>query len=327
MLLALSPYHLTTRETPAMAALLLAQRVVTMMPVPFGGTADPAVREAIDRAPTYLKFMASWHWSLPLWRAGILSSVYAGEDAADEMQGVCEKIDREPAWAALRPMLRRSLFDDDKSYLTSLASDLLKGGPDPGICVPVAAAMDRFASRHGLAVARSAPTSIAQRAEGRLARRVFGTALPVLVQGEGSQIMLARDILAPQLAMLRAAMAALARETAEEPSTTPGALAIAELDDAARQYTEAFAANRAQLLTPGADDDIHPIESTITIAGVILPGNAVLRSSVDALATVIPRTRAASTRAGALVSTALALPDPADSRPIFSMVFKALGGR
>lgn len=295
MILALSPYHLTTRETPAMAALLLSERVVTMMPVPASGTADPSVRAAIDQAPSYLKFMESWQWSLPLWRDGVIGSVFAGEDAADEMVGVCEKIDREPAYAMLRPMLRRSLFDDDKSYLSSLAVDLLKGGPDPGISVPVAAALDRFASRHGLAVARSAPTSIAQKAEGRLGRRVFGTALPVLVQAEGAQLLLARRLLGAELGQLRRAIAALVGEQESEAST-PGAMAINELDDAVREYTEAFARHRAELLTPRDEDDVHPIESTVTIAGVSLPGNAVLRSSADAMAAVSGRGRATAGR-------------------------------
>lgn len=313
-----------------MAALLLAERVVTMMPVPSSGTADPSVRAAIDEAPSYLKFMESWHWSLPLWRSGVIGSVFAGEDAADEMVGVCDKIDREPAWAMLRPMLRRSLFDDDKSYLNSLAVDLLKGGPDPGISVPVAAAIDRFASRHGMAVARSAPISVAQKAEGRLGRRVFGTALPVLVQAEGTQLLLARELLAPELGALRRAIATIAGEQSEGNDANPSAMAISELDDAVRQYTEAFTRHRSRLLTAQDADDVHPIESTVTIAGVMLPGNAVLRSSVDALASVSGRARAAGgpgARGASRLTTALAIPDPADARPVFTLVFKALGTR
>jgi len=329
LLLALSPYHLTTREAPAMAALLLAQRVVTMMPVPTSGTADPSLRAAIDEAPSYLRFMESWQWSLPLWREGVIGSVYQGEDAADEMAGVCEKIDREPAYAMLRPMLRRSLFDDDKSYLSSLAVDLLKGGPDPGISVPVAAAMDRFASRHGLAVARSAPTSIAQKAEAKLGRRVFGTALPVLVQADGTQLLFARSVLEPELNMLRRALhSVLSAQDAIE--ATPGAIQISELDDAVRLYTEAFSARREELLTPRDADDVRPIESTVTIAGVMLPGNAVLRSSADALASISGRARgqaARSARGAGRVTTALAIPDPADVRPVCSLVFKTLGVR
>ena len=34
MLIAVSPYHMTTREPAAMAALLLASRVVTILPTP-----------------------------------------------------------------------------------------------------------------------------------------------------------------------------------------------------------------------------------------------------------------------------------------------------
>jgi hypothetical protein len=51
-----------------------------------------------------------------------------------------------------------------------VAADLLKGGPDPAITVPLAAGIDQFAMRHGAAVARSSPFSIARRQ-----RRRWGT--------------------------------------------------------------------------------------------------------------------------------------------------------
>ncbi|MCA9287425.1 MAG: hypothetical protein KDA05_02505 [Phycisphaerales bacterium] len=45
-----SPYHLTTREAPAMAALQLADRAITMMPTPFAGTAKRDVEGAVAAA-------------------------------------------------------------------------------------------------------------------------------------------------------------------------------------------------------------------------------------------------------------------------------------
>lgn len=319
MLIVLSPYHLTTREPAAKAALLLASRVVTMMPVPASSATEDDVRRATDEAPAYLRFMESWQWSLPLWRCGVIASTLAGEDAADELPAVFDKIDRESRFGALRPLLRRSLFDDDRSYLGALAADLLKGGPDPGICVPVTAALDRFASRHGLPVARSAPASVAQHAEAKLAKRLFATAIPVLVQGEGEQILKARRLLEPALESLRAALNALVADAAG----TPAALDIAELDDAARQYTAAFDAARRELLTPDDPDHVRPVEATATIAAAVLPGDAVLRSSVDAIAVIAGAPRAAARARTA----ALALADPADARPVIALTIKALGRR
>ena len=46
-----SPYHLTTREAPALAALLFADRVVTIRPTPLGGESRSEVCRAMDLAP------------------------------------------------------------------------------------------------------------------------------------------------------------------------------------------------------------------------------------------------------------------------------------
>jgi len=48
-----SPYHFTTREAPVMAAVLLADRVFTLLPSPNGEGAT-AARSAADRVPEYL---------------------------------------------------------------------------------------------------------------------------------------------------------------------------------------------------------------------------------------------------------------------------------
>ena len=47
MRIVISPYHLTTREAPAMAALLLADEVATLLPAgPRGGRSAPSWMEA-----------------------------------------------------------------------------------------------------------------------------------------------------------------------------------------------------------------------------------------------------------------------------------------
>jgi hypothetical protein len=62
MLVAVSPYHLTTREPAAIAALLLADRVVTLLPGPDRRGAELAA----ERLPHYLDFVLTWEWSVPL---------------------------------------------------------------------------------------------------------------------------------------------------------------------------------------------------------------------------------------------------------------------
>jgi hypothetical protein len=330
VLIALSPYHLSTREPAAMASLLLASRVITMMPVPSSGTSHEDLWSAVDRSPAYLRFMDSWKWSIDLWRSGVIASTFMGQDAADDMAAVCEKIDRDQNYLPLRPILRRTLFDDDRNYLGALATDLLKGGPDPGISVPLAAALDRFASRHGMPVARSAPVSIAQQAETRLGRRLIATALPILTQAEGERIARARDILAAPLAELRRVLDTLVKECiASDPTWSPGSLLAAELNSAAADYNEAFNQNREELLRCHKDE-IRSIEGTVTLSLVLFPGDAVLRSSLAALKAasgISPRSSRAAATTAAPATRSLALSDPADARPILSLVVRAMGSR
>ena len=165
---AVSPYHLTTREAPAMAALLLADRVFTMLPTPLDEQGAESAQGATCRVPEYLAFMKSWAWTAPLWKRGVIFASFNGEPSIAEMHDVSARISEVDDLAPLRPFLRTALYEDERSYLGAVAADMLKGGPDPGISVPVSAGIDRFATRHGLIVARSNPTSIVQLAEASL---------------------------------------------------------------------------------------------------------------------------------------------------------------
>src|SRR5262249_36163747 len=102
--LAVSPYHLCTREVPAMAALTFGSSVVTLLPKPSGGSSREAVREAAQRAPHYLRLMESWRWSGPAWEAGVISGLTDGEDCADELPGVYESIRAATGRDALRAL-------------------------------------------------------------------------------------------------------------------------------------------------------------------------------------------------------------------------------
>lgn len=297
-----SPYHLTTREVPAMAALLLADHIVTMVPAPLGDFGPRDLRRAVEKSPRYLRFMESWSWSLPLWRAGVVVSAVEGDDASSDLRDVCESIDTDEAFADLRPLMKRSLFDDDHAYLDALAGDLLKGGPDPAVSVPVAAALDRFASRHRLLVARSDPTSVAQRAESALSTRQFGIAIPVLIQADGDQLLRARDILGSQLEALRSAF------------TAQSGAGGATLGMAAEAYARAFDARRAEL-TRG-NDDLRVVDGVVVLNVVSMPLDAVLTSSATAA-------RALSGRA-ARGAIAISAAEPA---PLTTLIVKAMGAR
>jgi hypothetical protein len=305
--LVLSPYHLTTREPAAMASLLLADSVVTLLPVPFAGETYEDVRRASRTSPKYMRFMESWEWSSELWREGAIASTYAGDDPADDAREVHRLLRQDPRFRPLRPILRETLYADESSYLDLVASDLLKGGPDPGISVPVAAGLDRFASRHALAVVRSEAVSVAQRAEARLGRRLFAIGVPVLLQASGDRILDAREALAPELGLLRDAFDAHLGDESD-------------LRDAGRDYARAFERARDALLA--SDDEVRAVEGAVSLTGVALPADAALRSSMAAM-----RSLAIATGPEPTVGDLPVLFDEASGREVLAIVVRKMGRR
>lgn len=318
MQIAVSPYHLTTREPAAIAALLLARRVVTMLPAPFNGDRSHA-QELSVRIPSYLGLMESWRWSMPLWKAGVICSALGGDDAAQDVRAACTRIAGDERFLPLRALMRPELFETEEGYLNAVSGDLLRAGPDPAITVPVAAGLDRFAIRHGLAVARSEPSSVVQRAEERLGRRAFAVAMPVLLQATAERVMKAREALAPELEELRVSLAAFVER--DEPSEADLLEAQGSLAIAARAYASAFAAARGELLSPDEDEEVRPVEGTVAITGLVLPSDAVLRSSVDAMRSIAP-----SLARGSSGSTKLpALRDPLEGQGVLTLIIRPLG--
>jgi hypothetical protein len=285
VIIVVSPYHLTTREPAALAAMLLADRVVTMLPAPLEGKAWGDVRGAAVRVPRYLEFMQSWQWTVPLWREGVIASGIEGDEAASRLRSVCERIDRDPGLAPLRLLMKPDLFEDHERYLDSLARDLLKAGPDPGITVPVAAGLDAFAMQHGVMVARSEPKSVVQKAEAELGRQVFAAAVPVLLQADAERILEARELLSKELGELRAAMdraSELARETPN------GEKLKGLLAGPVKKYADGFEAEREELLSAAEADDVRVVEGTVMLTGMLLPPDCVFASSLRAMKAMGP---------------------------------------
>ncbi len=136
-------------------------------------------------------------------------------------------------------------------FLDLLSADILKGGPDPAMNIPISATLDVFASRHGMVVARAAPISVAQRAEAHLGQRLFAVALPVLLHASARLILRLRDELGKELAALRAALADACREGAGEDKIKEETQA--RISIAAKTYAAAFESLRRRL--EGRDDD------------------------------------------------------------------------
>ncbi|HEX8878240.1 MAG TPA: hypothetical protein VF777_15950 [Phycisphaerales bacterium] len=323
-----SPYHLTTREAPAVAALLLASRVVTFLPTPLSGAEKDEFQRAIAISPRYLKFMDSLRWTMPLWDRGVIASAHRGQDAGREVRHVCDVLVADDRYATLRALTRHDLFEDEKRYLDAVSHDLLRGGPDPGISLPVAGGIDRFGARHTLAVCRSHATSIAQRVEDRLARRLLAIAIPSVLQGDAERIDLIRDELEEPLDELRAALTnaiAAAYRDVEEPVDRE---TIAEVEFASRAYTTAFEERRAEFVADAKDDPVRLVLGTITLTLALLPVDAVLRSGLTAMQTLTGPSKRGRTRAaieGSVQAPALAVRDPLAGRSVAALIIKPLG--
>lgn len=312
MRVVISPYHLTSREPAAMASLLLGAEVVTLLPSPVRGADRRAVTTALATRPSYLSMFDSWAWTTPLWRAGVIAPDLAGRDALDDARAVVRDIEDEPAFAGLRPLMHPGLFDGDERYLDTVARDVLRAGPDPGVCVPIAAALDRFAAREGCFVARSEPVSVAQRAEARWMTDAGSGAFPVLLQADGARLVEARERLAPELEEVRGTIAGLAGAGAS------GAAAVA---GAARRFAEAFEREREDLTrAPDDPDEPRVIAGTVRVTVGTLPPDAVLRSSVCAL-------RAMQTGEGAPAAAPDAAAPARDLVPVVRvLVVRVVGG-
>lgn len=237
--------------------------------------------------------MMSWQWSVPLWQAGVICSQIEGDEQGlpSDVRAAFEQIAADDRYASLRTLMKPDVFDADDVYLEAVARDLLKGGPDPGITVPVAAGLDRFALRHRAAVARSAPTSVVQKAEEQLGDRLFTIVIPILLQASADRLLEARELLEPQLVALREAIDAhFMPTTAHNGAARNGSASHAPsgLTEAAAAYTRAFEEHREDLLAPDEDDDARIIESAAAITALSLPADAVLTSSLAALRTLSP---------------------------------------
>jgi hypothetical protein len=294
VILAVSPYHLTTRELPAMASLQLASRVVTFMPGVFrttsgeGGLGD--VRAAAKASERYARLMASWEWSMPLWREGAIVSSHAEDDAADDMRAVWERLAADDRYAAMRPFVRQSFGEDRGELIEAVAHDVLRGGPDPAISVPLVAGLDRFACRHGLTVARAEPASVAQKAELNLAEPVARVVIPMVMRGSAEAILDTRAELAEELDDLRSALGRLASLAVERPLVEARQLEAAtlEMKRAALTYEGAFSRAFPSIEAARDRSEVTLRAGAVSLMLCRLPADAVLRSSCTAATAMLP---------------------------------------
>ena len=333
--IAVNPYHLTLRELPAMASLLLADKAVTALPTPPGGDTREDVQRAMVNCPRYTRLLESWRWASPLWRCGAVTSLHEGDDAMADVRGAMTTMASDPACKPLHPFLHKDMLTRPDELLDHLCADLLKGGPDPGFCVPVAGAMDRFAARHGLLVTRSgrdaasgksvsaasgSTASLVQRAEEMLGRTVFTLALPVLASASGRTLEDLRADLEPELSPLRQAISETASAAAETSTAATVQAQQRRIREAGAVYAQAFEDVIGGMLDRDDDRGIRVTAATCRIVCRVLPADAVVRSSVAALRT--------ARRVGLLnrdePDAAIATETPEASRAVITLVVSAM---
>lgn len=295
----LSPYHLTSRDSVASAALLLGSSCVTLVPVPTSGADRRSLEAAATLVPQYRELVGAWAWSKPLWDAGVLRADCRGATVSDEVRGILAMIEADGAFAPLRAMLNTLILNDDEAYLETLANDLLRSGADPGVTIPVAVALDAFGGRHGLVVGRPSAVSVVEKAEQRLADPVCSCAIPLLARGDADRVLEARDLLRGELSDLRQEM-------------RPGG----DVRGAAHAYTRAFELEREQLLRCDDPDEPPPMEVQATLTLASLPGDASLRACSAAARRFVG---ARGIPAGMPQAPARVLPD------VYTMIVKPLG--
>lgn len=322
LIVVVSPYHLTTRQPPALVGPLLADHVVTMMPTPSRAEygRDEARRVVMD-VPKYLRFMESWRWSTPLWDAGIIAPVFDGEDAIHDVREALELINRDETLRPLRPFMRQELFGDERKYLETVAADILKGGPDPAISIPVAAGLDRFGASNVLAVLRSEAASVAQRAEPHLWRKLFAMVIPMVVQADGDSLLRIRQLLDPCLESLRGGLAMACGQVVHEGADAMDEGIEGQIVEAAGAFAADFEDLRPEIESAADDDEVRIVCAPVNITAVAMPADTVLRSSLAAVGTLGGKVKHEKSSGENLP----AVWDPASGRTVFSLVVRQIG--
>jgi hypothetical protein len=282
LVLAVSPYHLTTRELPAAVALTLADEAFTIVPEPVEGAGREQVRETVDRVPRLLRVLESWRWSGPLWKAGMISGELNRERLFRELQAQSQQLLAETGLRGLGDVQPFPLAPGDAAdrWLDAFCSDLLRGGPSPHLSTLTVGALDRVAAEHGMIAIRGSTNSLAQRAELKLLRRRFSVALPVMSRAAGGRVLELRRALEGELKSLRAALGLAAGEI-ESPGRGDSQ---SQLTEAVERYSAAFETWFAK----AARDDENAertMRAYVGITGGRLPADAAMVSAHAALRT------------------------------------------
>lgn len=271
-----------------MAAFLLAERCVTLVPSPSLDRSREGFQRASHRVRHFREAVESLAWTTPLWDAGVVSAEHGGRSLRESVRTALAVVNEDPALAPLRHLVNAAVFDDDDAYLEALSGDLVRGGVDPGIGIPVSVGLDLFAASNDLVVVRSAPTSVVEKAEQRAARPLGSCSVPLLAQATSDRLLEARAALGSEIDDLRAAIV-----SGDDPRA------------AAHAYSRSFELERESLLRCEDPDEPPIMQVQATLQLVEMPGDASLRASAAAARRFVPGAKSggASVRTKSLTPT------------------------
>lgn len=238
-----SPYDLTEQSHGAMAALMLCERCVTFLPVRAEEVSEAGIELAAARSPRFGRLLEHWKWSMDLWHDGVLTGAGPNAPGArtlyEEVMAVRGRMADDPTLASLRTLARVAA---DEEFLEVASRDLIRGGGDPLVSVPVMAGLERYAAATGLWLYQSPAGSIIGQLERRMGRPLFSTTAPFPTNASGEAILSARELLAPELAALRSGMSeCLAIVRAGATPEEVRAFGREVIEPAATEYETAFA--------------------------------------------------------------------------------------
>jgi len=246
-----SPYDLSERSHGAMAALMLCERCVTFLPVRAEEISEAGIERAAARSPRFGRLLDHWKWSMELWHDGVLSaaagpSLDGARSLYEEVMAVRTRIEDEKGFAPLKPLVRAK---GDEEFLEAASHDLMWGGGNPAVSVPVMAGLERFAAASGLWLFQSPASSIIGQLERRMGRALFSTTAPFPTGASGEAILTARELLETELNDLRSAMdESLAMVRAGATADDVRTFGREVIEPAATAYERAFAANADEFM-------------------------------------------------------------------------------
>ncbi len=292
-----SPYDVSARSVACFGAVLLCDRVVTLLPAPHEGTDPEAIRSAVEESPRFLEFMESWRWSRALWQAGLISTTDGAATLLEDIEAVCERIEHDDTFAPLHGLVHAAVLEETRSYLNVLCRDLMTGGGDPRTSVPVSAAAERFAARRRALLFRPEITSLAGRIETTSIQPVCAFSMPILAAASGEHCINLRRLLTEQLTAVQEGFEQVLENPPGRRAGVPEAMR-----EPLREYDACFHEYYDELVGSRGEDEFRARAIHASFNVGMLPADSTLRAAAKA-AHVLRRGRTSRQRSVAALQT------------------------